>query len=243
VRLAAGERADVVITAPSEEQGPFQLIAEPINLFDLRRQSNGVFDPLAVLFSLVPPFHDPEAPQSVLNIKVEGKPAEPVRLPEKLASFPSPTAYDATRDFSISMQVTPTPGASFPVLIKYPVNGHLYPNIPRPEEKLGTWVLHRWTNESASPHPIHLHGFRFLVLKRNGIPEQRKGWKDTVELSAFGSVEFALDLREGYPGDWLHHCHFENHMEDGFMGSFLVRDPKNPSNFPEGRSHDHSKHH
>jgi FtsP/CotA-like multicopper oxidase with cupredoxin domain len=76
-----------------------------------------------------------------------------------------------------------------------------------------------------------------MVLTKNGIPEPIKGWKDTVELTAFGSIEYALDLREGYPGDWLYHCHFENHMQDGFMGSFVVRDTKNQANFPVVKPH------
>lgn len=243
VRLVAGERADVVITAPSDGQGSVELIADPINMFERERAPNATFDPLATLFNAVPSFTDPDGPKSMLKINIAGSPAEPVRLPQTLASFPSPGPFVATRDFSVGMQVTPTPGASFPVLVKFPVNGKLYPDTPRPEEKLGTWVLHRWTNASASPHPIHLHGFRFMVLKKNGIPEPVKGWKDTVELTAFGSIEYAVDLREGYPGDWLYHCHFENHMQDGFMGSFIVRDPKNPANFPVIKPHSSHGHH
>jgi hypothetical protein len=50
------------------------------------------------------------------------------------------------------MQVTPTPGASFPVLVKFPVNGPLYPGTSRTEEKLGTWVLHRGLMDRH--HPI-----------------------------------------------------------------------------------------
>lgn len=243
VRLVAGERAEVVITAPVNGPGSVDLIADPINMFERERAVDNRTDPVAMLLNAVPSFTDPDGPKSMLKIKIEGSPVEPARLPQTLASFPHPGAYAATREFSVGMDVTPTPGGSFPVLVKFPVNGKLYPDIPRPEEKLGTWVLHRWTNGSASPHPIHLHGFRFLVLKKDGNPVPVKGWKDTVELTAFGSVEFALDLRDGYPGDWLYHCHFENHMQDGFMGSFIVRDPNNPSNMPPIRPHTGHGHH
>jgi len=39
-------------------------------------------------------------------------------------------------------------------------------------------------------HPIHLHGQRFLVLARNGVPSERLVWKDTAIVPVGGHTNF-----------------------------------------------------
>jgi len=128
-----------------------------------------------------------------------------------------------------------------------PIPPGFYPNIPKLTEYLPAnpgeekWIRHRWKNNSASMHPIHVHGYRFIVLSRNGQKEPIHGWKDTADLPPYGTLEYAIKL-EGYPGEWLYHCHFEVHMETGFLGSMIVHDPRSPETTPEslpdtGHSH------
>jgi hypothetical protein len=130
-----------------------------------------------------------------------------------------------------------------------PIPAGYYPNIPKITEYLPSnpgeekWVRHRWKNNSASMHPIHVHGYRFIVLSRNGQKEPIQGWKDTADLPPYGTLEYALKL-DGYPGEWLYHCHFEVHMETGFLSSMIVHDPKSSETTPEslpstGHSHIH----
>jgi len=62
-------------------------------------------------------------------------------------------------------------------------------------------------------HPIHLHGQRFLVLARNGVPNEDPVWKDTVLVPAGGTVDLLVDTSN--PGRWMWHCHIAEHLESG----------------------------
>ena len=62
-------------------------------------------------------------------------------------------------------------------------------------------------------HPIHLHGQRFLVLARNGEPNEDLVWKDTVLVPAGGTVDLLVDTSN--PGRWMLHCHIAEHLESG----------------------------
>lgn len=62
-------------------------------------------------------------------------------------------------------------------------------------------------------HPIHLHGQRFLVLARNGVPNDALIWKDTVLVPAGGTIDLLVDTSN--PGKWMLHCHIAEHLEAG----------------------------
>ena len=62
-------------------------------------------------------------------------------------------------------------------------------------------------------HPIHLHGQRFLVIARNGEPNEDPVWKDTVLVPAGGTVDLLVDTSN--PGRWMLHCHIAEHLESG----------------------------
>jgi FtsP/CotA-like multicopper oxidase with cupredoxin domain len=70
-------------------------------------------------------------------------------------------------------------------------------------------------------HPFHIHGAgRFLVLARDGEPEENLVWKDTVLLRAGQTIDILLDVTN--PGLWMAHCHIAEHTESGMMFSFDV---------------------
>lgn len=89
----------------------------------------------------------------------------------------------------------------------------------------GDQVKLRLVNEMQSDHPMHhpfhVHGQRFLVLTRDGVPEPNLAWKDTVLVRTGETVDVLLDLSN--PGRWMAHCHIAEHMESGMMFSFDVR--------------------
>jgi FtsP/CotA-like multicopper oxidase with cupredoxin domain len=90
---------------------------------------------------------------------------------------------------------------------------------------VGDQVKIRLVNEMESDHPMHhpfhIHGAgRFLILARDGEPEQNLMWKDTVLIPTGQTVDLLLDVTN--PGLWMSHCHIAEHHESGMMFSFRV---------------------
>ena len=88
----------------------------------------------------------------------------------------------------------------------------------------GDVVKLRIVNDPSSPHamqhPIHLHGQRFLVLTRDGVPSENLVWKDTAIIPAGETVELLADMSN--PGRWMIHCHIAEHLTAGMMAAFTV---------------------
>jgi FtsP/CotA-like multicopper oxidase with cupredoxin domain len=82
---------------------------------------------------------------------------------------------------------------------------------------------YRWTfdNQSADPHPIHLHRHRFEVVRLAGQPVSGV-WKDVVMVPAWKQVE--VDVPTAQPGLSLFHCHQQFHMDMGFMAMMRYSD-------------------
>jgi FtsP/CotA-like multicopper oxidase with cupredoxin domain len=77
-------------------------------------------------------------------------------------------------------------------------------------------LRHRWIldNQSAEPHPMHLHRHRFEIVRYAGTPLSGL-WKDVVLVPAWKQVE--IDVVANQPGLSLFHCHQQFHMDMGFM--------------------------
>lgn len=75
-------------------------------------------------------------------------------------------------------------------------------------------------NDTAWPHPIHLHGHAFRVLSRDGTPLARETWSDTVLLDADQRAEIAFVADN--PGKWMFHCHVLEHQASGMMAVIEV---------------------
>jgi FtsP/CotA-like multicopper oxidase with cupredoxin domain len=91
--------------------------------------------------------------------------------------------------------------------------------------RVGDRVKIRLVNEMDSDHPMHhpfhVHGAgRFLVIARDGRPEENLVWKDTVLVRTGETVDILLDVTN--PGRWMAHCHIAEHHESGMMFSFDV---------------------
>ena len=70
-------------------------------------------------------------------------------------------------------------------------------------------------NNTAWWHPMHLHGFSFRVLTRNGAEVPHRQWADTVLMAPEDRVEVAFVADN--PGDWMLHCHVTDHQVSGLM--------------------------
>lgn len=78
----------------------------------------------------------------------------------------------------------------------------------------------RITNTQGQPHPMHLHGQRFIVLARNGELAEHFGWKDTVMVGNRETVDIVFIPEE--QGDWVFHCHILEHAEAGMLSVVRV---------------------
>ncbi|MEO7368310.1 MAG: multicopper oxidase family protein [Gemmatimonadaceae bacterium] len=88
--------------------------------------------------------------------------------------------------------------------------------------KLGATEIWQIENIVGMDHPFHLHGFRFQILDRNGVPEKDRRWKDTVNVPKHETVRFVVKF-DDFPGMWMYHCHILDHEDHGMMGILQVK--------------------
>ena len=81
-------------------------------------------------------------------------------------------------------------------------------------------VVNDPSSSHAMHHPLHLHGQRFLVVSRDGVPTTNLVWKDTAIIPAGETVDLLVDMAN--PGRWMIHCHIAEHLGAGMMGVFTV---------------------
>jgi FtsP/CotA-like multicopper oxidase with cupredoxin domain len=77
------------------------------------------------------------------------------------------------------------------------------------------------TASHAMAHPIHLHGQRFLVVGRDGRPNDHLVWKDTAVIPVGEAVDVLVEMSN--PGRWMLHCHIAEHLGAGMQMVFEVR--------------------
>jgi FtsP/CotA-like multicopper oxidase with cupredoxin domain len=75
-------------------------------------------------------------------------------------------------------------------------------------------------NQSAMPHPMHLHGHHFQVVAIDG-QSFPGAIRDTVLVTPMQSVTIAVDANN--VGQWMLHCHHLYHMQTGMMSTFAYR--------------------
>ncbi len=78
-------------------------------------------------------------------------------------------------------------------------------------------------NNSMMRHPMHLHGFDFRVLNKNGDYAPLKNVLDIMPMET-DTIEFTANR----DGDWFFHCHILYHMMAGMNRVFAVGDYQNP---------------
>lgn len=89
--------------------------------------------------------------------------------------------------------------------------------------KLGT--VERWIVRSTMiPHPFHVHGAFFRVLRENGAPPrpENTGWKDTVLVPGEAEIIMRFDQPASSSKPFMFHCHILEHEDAGMMGQFTV---------------------
>ena len=87
-------------------------------------------------------------------------------------------------------------------------------NTPVFTSKVGELVQWDVMGMGSEHHTFHVHGHRW----------RKPGDPDTRDTQTLGPAEsFRIRWRERDPGTWLYHCHVEQHMEQGMIGTYRVR--------------------
>ncbi len=85
------------------------------------------------------------------------------------------------------------------------------------------WVV---SNDSAMPHPFHVHNTQFQILDSDGrrVVAQEAGLKDTVLVNPQETVRLLMVFRDYSDPDlpYMYHCHNLEHEDQGMMGQFTV---------------------
>ncbi len=104
------------------------------------------------------------------------------------------------------------PAAIWGIKDRHRMNDGMAPifTIPR-----GRTALITLDNQTSFWHPMHLHGYSFTVLSRNGVKARYPYLRDTVILRPKDRVEIAFAADN--PGDWMFHCHVIEHQANGLM--------------------------
>jgi blue copper oxidase len=108
------------------------------------------------------------------------------------------------------------------------INGQIY-DLHRIDFRVPFNTVERWrfTTGGNAPHPVHVHGGHFQVVRRVGkgarssVQPWETGWKDTVLLQKGETVEVLVRF-DAYRGRYLMHCHQLEHEDSGMMMNFEV---------------------
>jgi FtsP/CotA-like multicopper oxidase with cupredoxin domain len=157
----------------------------------------------------------------VMELTVGPPPGEPAQVePERFTAAVAPLPVDGQ-----------TPGRSFrlaedlehPTGPRFSINDELWPFNTPIVATLGDLEVWSIENEGDGDHPFHLHGVFFQPLDRDGVPEPRAVWKDTVRIGPRETLRLAV--RHETPGMWMYHCQIPEHAEGGMMGDLIVAEP------------------
>ena len=100
------------------------------------------------------------------------------------------------------------------------VADHAHHQEPMLSLQRGRSYVLELVNDTAWHHPIHLHGHTFRVVSRDGKPNPRREWSDTVLLDPRSRADIAFVADN--PGDWMFHCHILEHQASGMMAVVRV---------------------
>ncbi len=164
-------------------------------------------------------FDDPVDHELTFTLQADGIPFIVDRLMQFDSAYFHPVEWSGT----MPMMNWNSSSAEVQWIVRDPATGAENMDIGWQFE-VGDVVKIRLHNERRSfhamQHPFHIHGQRFLVLARNGVPNENLAWKDTVLLPTGTTTDILLEITN--PGRWMAHCHISEHLEAGMRMLFTV---------------------
>jgi FtsP/CotA-like multicopper oxidase with cupredoxin domain len=132
----------------------------------------------------------------------------------------SPVPWDY-RVFAHDAPPSAEPDARLSLIFRATADGHHWTINGKSHPRVDDIVVdanrrYRWLldNQSAHPHPIHLHRHTFELVRYAGTACSGIH-KDVVVVPAWQQIE--IDVAATQPGPSLLHCHQQLHMDMGFM--------------------------
>lgn len=177
----------------------------------------------AAMVSLLP---QPGRSLPVMRFEPQGT-ARAAGVPAQLAQWPARSAAQAARRRKVvlssggMMRGRMDPGHSMHAIDGKPFDMH------RIDQRVRLGDVELWEVTAAGmvmPHPFHIHGVHFEVLRRGGQApvEEDQGRRDTVIVDEPVEllVHFTQPASEHAP--FMYHCHILEHEDMGMMGQFTV---------------------
>jgi FtsP/CotA-like multicopper oxidase with cupredoxin domain len=96
------------------------------------------------------------------------------------------------------------------------IDGHQFPDVSVFVVQEGDVVQMTIRNSSGSVHPMHLHGHHAVVLSRNGRPSTGSPWI-VDSLNVENGQTYVIAFVADNPGIWMDHCHNLPHASQGLV--------------------------
>ncbi len=194
--LGAGERADVIITprgAPGEE---LMLRSQLHDRGYGSTEMRSIEDLVAITITDQPEYAGDPLPRVTREIE--------------------PFSTEGATEVNLTLTIDQDPTS---LEFEYGINGIPYWEASPVLAELGETQI--WTVENTTPwsHPLHLHGFFFMVLDEDGAPVRPYEWKDTVDVPFKQTRRLLVRFDEDRPGTWLFHCHILDHAAGGLLST------------------------
>ncbi len=158
-------------------------------------------------------------PVTIATVVVEGDAASARGVPFEHAGV-VPNWADAellATDLELRFEL----GIDDDLFSRFRVNGRSYPDVEPVQLVQGRFTKIRMVNRTGLLHPIHLHGQFFKVLSRGGVPVDEPFFRETVLMESEEVIEIGIVPSD--TGQWLLHCHIQEHADAGMATVAIVR--------------------
>ncbi|MCA1010762.1 multicopper oxidase family protein [Halobacillus halophilus] len=196
LEIAPGERIDVAFTRQGEET---EVIGEdPTTEYDRGMKIPVVSEKEADSFSY-----------DQLSISSAASQETGTSNGSEELLFKETPESDVTYHMDLSMGMDMGEGMSFQI------NNKVFPDTPLIPVSEGDVVKVRITNSGRLNHPMHLHGHRFQVASKDGQAYENPIVKDLIHVKP--GEEYTVYFKADNKGEWLFHCHDNNHADRGMV--------------------------
>ena len=194
--LGAGERADVIITPRGAPGDELMLRSQLHDRGYGSTEMRSIEDLVAITIADRPEYVGDPLPRVTREIE--------------------PFSTDGATEINLTLTIDQDPVS---LEFEYGINGVPYWEASPVLAELGEAQI--WTVENTTPwsHPLHLHGFFFMVLDEDGAPVRPYEWKDTVDVPFKQTRRLLVRFDEDRPGTWLFHCHILDHAAGGLLST------------------------